>query len=231
MGLLDHSTNNIIIDAVLTEKGRELLARNDGSFSIVKFALADDEVDYDIIRKYGIEVGKEKIEKNTPVNEAITAGNLALKYKLVSVSNQNLIYLPRLSLVTSLSNNVLSILPSRTSTLVLQQTVSSGETVDPELVDQIYEVTINSRFLTISGRTPDILSSGDSVTYFVPQTGSVSASGGSTCQFTVASRALSTSVFNTYGTKNNKSLIRTYINVRGAQSGASSDIEVNITQS
>ena len=29
MGFLDHSTNNIIVDAVLTDKGRASLARND----------------------------------------------------------------------------------------------------------------------------------------------------------------------------------------------------------
>ena len=46
MGLLDQSTNNVILDAVLTDVGRELLARNDGSFNIVKFAFSDDEVDY-----------------------------------------------------------------------------------------------------------------------------------------------------------------------------------------
>ena len=53
MGYLDHSTNNIIVDAVLTDIGREFLARNDGSFSIVKFALGDDEVDYTMIQKFG----------------------------------------------------------------------------------------------------------------------------------------------------------------------------------
>ena len=62
MGYLDHSTNNIIVDAVLTDIGREFLARNDGSFSIVKFAMGDDEVDYTMIRKFGRTVGKEKIE-------------------------------------------------------------------------------------------------------------------------------------------------------------------------
>ena len=83
MGYLDHSTNNIIVDAVLTDIGREFLARNDGSFSIVKFALGDDEVDYTMIQKFGRTVGKEKIEKNTPVFEAQTNANLALKYKAV----------------------------------------------------------------------------------------------------------------------------------------------------
>ena len=85
MGFLDHSTNNIIVDAVLTDKGRELLARNDGSFSIVKFAFGDDEVDYSIITKFGRTVGKEKIIKNTPIMEAQTSHNIALKNRLVSL--------------------------------------------------------------------------------------------------------------------------------------------------
>lgn len=230
MGTLPHDTANISIDCVLTKKGREFLAKNDGSFSIVKFAISDDEVDYTIIKQYGIDVGKEKIEKNTPVLEAITSESIAQKYKIVSVSNQSLLYVPRLTLVSTLTSNVLSLLTSSTSTLVLQQSIVSGESIDPELVDQVYEVSINSRFLTLSGKTPDVIGSSDTVTYFVTQSGTVSASGGSTCQFTVASRALSTSVFNVYGTKNNKSLIRTFINVKGAQSGASYDIEVNISQ-
>ena len=82
MGFLDHSTNNIILDAVLTDKGRELLSRNDGSFQIVKYALSDDEVDYTVIEKFGRTVGKEKIEKNTPVLEAVTTSNLAQKFNI-----------------------------------------------------------------------------------------------------------------------------------------------------
>ena len=61
MGFLDHSTNNIIIDAVLTDKGRERLARNNGTFRIVHYGFADDEVDYTLIKKFGRTVGKEKI--------------------------------------------------------------------------------------------------------------------------------------------------------------------------
>lgn len=72
MGFLDHSTNNIIIDAVLTDTGRRLLADNQGKFRIAFFSLGDDEVDYSIIEKFGRAVGKEKIVKNTPVFEAQT---------------------------------------------------------------------------------------------------------------------------------------------------------------
>ena len=51
MGFLDHSTNNIILDAVLTDTGRMRLAKGDGSFKISKFALGDDEIDYGLFNK------------------------------------------------------------------------------------------------------------------------------------------------------------------------------------
>ena len=60
MGFLDHSTNNIIVDAVLTDLGRQSLAKNDGSFQIFQFALGDDEVDYGVIQQFGRTVGREK---------------------------------------------------------------------------------------------------------------------------------------------------------------------------
>jgi hypothetical protein len=96
MGFLDHTTNNIIIDAVLTERGRELLAQNNGTFNIANFAFGDDEVDYSNIVKYGLNIGKEKIERNTPIFEAQTNENLALKYNNISLANSNLriLYVP-----------------------------------------------------------------------------------------------------------------------------------------
>ena len=44
MGFLNNTT--ITIDAVLTKRGRELLARGRNEFAVTKFALSDDEVDY-----------------------------------------------------------------------------------------------------------------------------------------------------------------------------------------
>ena len=61
MGWLDNSTNNIILDAVLTDFGRQALAKNNGSFNIVKYSLGDDEINYQIIKKYG----RTKVNKNT----------------------------------------------------------------------------------------------------------------------------------------------------------------------
>ena len=77
MGFLQQDTNNIILDAVLTDEGRKRLAANDGSFRVVMFSLGDDEVDYNIIKKFGRNVGREKIEKNTPVTSRPTRVNNA----------------------------------------------------------------------------------------------------------------------------------------------------------
>ena len=74
MGFLDHTTNNIIVDAVLTDTGRRKLAdASTGGLKIIKYAFADNEVDYTLLEKYGEIVGKEKIEKNTPIFEASTS--------------------------------------------------------------------------------------------------------------------------------------------------------------
>ena len=61
MGFLANDTNNIILDAVLTNEGRKRLAANNGSFQVTHFVFGDDEVDYKIIQKYGRTVGKEKV--------------------------------------------------------------------------------------------------------------------------------------------------------------------------
>ena len=46
MGYLNNST--ITVDAILTKKGREILASGRDNFQITSFALADDEIDYDL---------------------------------------------------------------------------------------------------------------------------------------------------------------------------------------
>ena len=43
MGVLDNTS--VTVDAILTKKGREKLAKGEGQFRITKFALGDDEID------------------------------------------------------------------------------------------------------------------------------------------------------------------------------------------
>ena len=85
MGYLDNSI--ITVDAVLTKKGRELLARGDGSFKITQFALADDEIDYSLYdpkHPKGYDFYGEAIE-NMPVLEAFVDETQIMKYKLATL--------------------------------------------------------------------------------------------------------------------------------------------------
>lgn len=85
MGFLN---NNIVtVDAVLTRKGRELLARNDGSFQITQFAVSDDDVDYTLYNPThpsGSAFAGEAIEA-MPLIEALPDETQMLKYKLVTL--------------------------------------------------------------------------------------------------------------------------------------------------
>jgi hypothetical protein len=85
MAILNPTT--VTVDAVLTTKGRELLARNDGSFQITQFSLADDEVDYTLYnpnQPSGSAFYGEAIEK-MPLLQAFVDETQAMKYKLVTL--------------------------------------------------------------------------------------------------------------------------------------------------
>ena len=99
MAFLDNS-GDIILDAVLTDLGRERLSRGDGSFRIEKFALGDDEIDYAIYDKnhasgsayYALEI------LQTPVLEAFTNNAASMRSKLISIGRTNILYLPIMAL-------------------------------------------------------------------------------------------------------------------------------------
>jgi hypothetical protein len=85
MGYLNNST--ITVDAILTKKGRELLARGKDEFKITQFALADDEIDYDLwnpAHPLGSDYYGTIIE-NMPLIEATSDENNIMRYKLVTL--------------------------------------------------------------------------------------------------------------------------------------------------
>ena len=85
MGYLDNSS--ITVDAILTKRGRELLARNDGSFNITQFALGDDEIDYTLFNENhpnGSQYSGEAIE-NMPLLEAFPDENNIMIHKLITL--------------------------------------------------------------------------------------------------------------------------------------------------
>jgi len=93
MAFLDNS-GDIILDAVLTDAGRQRLAR--GNFKVVKFALGDEEINYKIFNGshpsgsafYDLEI------MQTPVLEAFTNNTSMMKSKLISMTRNNILYMP-----------------------------------------------------------------------------------------------------------------------------------------
>jgi len=94
MGYLDNTS--VTVDAILTNKGRELLAKGDGSFNITQFALADDEIDYDLWNPnhslgsdyYGIVI------ENMPLTEALPDETQAMKSRLLTLDNNTTTRIP-----------------------------------------------------------------------------------------------------------------------------------------
>ena len=85
MGYLNNTA--VTVDAILTKKGRELMAKNDGSFRITQFALADDEIDYTLYNPThpsGSAFYGEAIE-NMPLLEAFPIETQIMKYKLATL--------------------------------------------------------------------------------------------------------------------------------------------------
>jgi len=235
VGFLQGDTNNIILDAVLTDQGRQFLSRNDGSFSIVKFALGDDEVDYSIIQKYGRTVGKEKIEKNTPIFEALTNGSLAQKYRCISVSNPNLIRLPNITFTgegVDLTNNILSIgnTTQKRRTITVSQDIQNETSIDVELRDQSFIVEMNNQFLQVIGTAPDNIDGQQKATYIIARDAGETSLGGSKLTITIATKSITESQFQVYGAAFNKNLITTYVKVSGVQSGAVLEFQTQINK-
>ena len=85
MGYLNNAV--VTVDAILTTKGRQLLAQNNGSFKITQFALADDEVNYTLYNPdhpSGSAYYGEAIQ-NMPLLEAFPQETQTMKYKLVTL--------------------------------------------------------------------------------------------------------------------------------------------------
>ena len=132
------STTTVTVDAILTKKGRELLAQGTDSFNITKFALADDEVDYnlwDVTHPNGSDYYGNVIE-NMPLLEASPDETQVMKFKLLS--------LPKLA-TNSLPNLILNEEDSITFT--------NANHTNKQIYAETENVTDNTYTATISDRT------------------------------------------------------------------------------
>lgn len=98
------NNGDIILDAVLTDYGRRLLAKGDGSFNIVKFAFGDDEIDYGLFNPDTSSIFQDIEIMNTPILEAFTNNAASMKSTLMTLGMENILFLPVMKL-NSLGEN------------------------------------------------------------------------------------------------------------------------------
>jgi hypothetical protein len=161
MGYLNNSV--VTVDAILTTKGRELLAQNNGTFRITQFALADDEVDYTLYNPnhpsgsafYGQAI------QNMPLLEAFPQETQMMKYKLVTLP-RGTAKLPILDLGTNAivlkQGASLAITPQTLNYLGGNTTETAGYTAT------ISDVRLTSTFEGVGINTPQVQALNASVT-------------------------------------------------------------------
>tara|TARA_B100000214_G_scaffold53891_2_gene34352 strand:- start:13187 stop:14191 length:1005 start_codon:yes stop_codon:yes gene_type:complete len=93
MAFLDNS-GDIILDAVLTDAGRQRMAR--GEFKIVKYAFGDEEINYELFNEShpsGSAFADLEIMQ-TPILEAFTNNTSLMKSKLITINRNNILHMP-----------------------------------------------------------------------------------------------------------------------------------------
>ena len=214
MAILNNTT--VTVDAILTKKGRELLARNDGSFQITQFSLADDEIDYTLYNPShpsGSAFYGEAIEA-MPMMEAFPDEAQIMKYKLVTLP-RGTSKLP----VVSLGYNTISLRQGATLTITPQTLNYLGATSTFEAngyTATISDIRLMSAF-NGSGITSTTTTTDANVTTGTKLSKSVLGT-----SFTLSGTTINT-LFGTSTTQ-----LSTTITVVGRDSGARITIPVNI---
>jgi hypothetical protein len=150
MGYLNNTV--VTVDAILTTKGRQLLAQNDGSFRITQFALADDEIDYTLYNPNhpsgSAYYGQAII--NMPLLEAFPNETQTMKYKLTTLP-RGTAKLPILSIPTNI------VLKQGASQIITPQTLNyTGGNLSEQsgYTFTISDVRLTSTFEGVGINTP-----------------------------------------------------------------------------
>lgn len=214
------SNTSVVVDAILTDKGRQLLAQNDGSFQITQFSLSDDEVDYTLYNPNhpsGSAFYGEAIE-NMPIIQAYPESQEIMKYKLIT--------LPR-------GTAKLPVISIGYSTIVLKQ--GSSISITPQTLNYLGATSTfeQSGYVATIGdvRTTSAF---NGVGINTPQATALNATGVTTVGTNVSKTVIGTSINITATTVNtlfgNNSTLYTTLTIVGRDSGARLFIPVQITK-
>jgi hypothetical protein len=224
---------DIIVDAVLTDIGRQKLARNDGSFRVVSYTFADDEVDYSL---FNPSTGSSYVDEqilNMPVFEANVNERLSVNFPLITITNPNLKYLP----VLAADNSATTIgeesgQSAGVSVRFYQNTNQNARVVPTEIQDSGFIVEIPNDLLYIENHVPTDITPYGTATYVITRDAQlIQASQGSQVTFKIRPQSLTNTIWNTLGAGTApRRTISTKIKCTGINSGLNNSISVVINE-
>jgi hypothetical protein len=219
MGYLNNTI--VTVDAILTKKGRELLAQGAGAFNITQFALSDDEIDYTLYNPThpsGSAFYGEAIE-NMPLLEAFPDETQIMKYKLTTATRGTYI----LPFIASVAGNY-SIVQSNSQTIT--PTTSRGGSLGN--VAETYSFTLSDVRLY---STVNIVGApaGQPSTINVAQ--EIAASLGTNVSRTYIGTGITTTATSTNVLFGISTSINSLLIIQGNTSGARLQVPISITKS
>ena len=219
MGYLNNQV--VTIDAILTKKGRELLAAGQGGFTITQYALSDDEIDYTLYNPShpsGSAYYGEAIE-NMPLLEAFPDETQIMKYKLTTATRGTYI----LPFIASVAGNY-SIVQSNSQTIT--PTTSRGGSLGN--VAETYSFTLSDVRLY---STVNIVGAptGQPSTINVAQ--EIAASLGTNVSRTYIGTSITTTATSTNVLFGNSPSINSLLIIQGNTSGARLQVPISIIKS
>ena len=224
MWYLDNSS--ITVDAILTKRGRELLAANDGSFLITQFALGDDEIDYSLYNENhpnGTQYSGEAIE-NLQLLEAFPDETNCMRHKLITLPRGT----SKLPVVTANISKVT--LTIGASTFVSPTTLNfDGTNNSSEPGGYIFTVGDRRLFSSLNSSAAGTDSGGSPVSYAMrPQksTGYTSTA----VSHTVSGTTLNVKAINSTSLFGSATKLLTTLTIEGRDSGARTTIPVEISR-
>lgn len=224
---------DIIVDAVLTDIGRQKLARNDGSFRVVAYNLADDEVDYGL---FNPSTGSSYVDEqilNMPVFEANVNERLSVNYPLITITNPNLKYLPVLTADNaSIAIGEESGQSAGVSVRFYQNTNQNARVVPVEIQDSGFTLEVPNDLLYLENQTPTDITPYGTAIYVLPRDSQlIQASQGSQVTFKIRPQSLSNTVWSTLGAGSApRRTINTKVKCTGINSGLSHTISVVVNE-
>lgn len=234
MAFLDNS-NDITIDSVLTDIGREKLARNDGSFRVVAYSFSDDEIDY---TQFDPTTGSAFVDTKilqTVLFEACVNEKINFNYPLITITNPNLKYLP--TLVPD--NSAVSVgeekgLNAGVTVRFYQSTNQNAKLVPVEIQDGAFRIEMSNELLQVENESPvDISPYGTGIYILQRDAQLIQASQGSQLTFKVRPQSLSNSTWDALGVSGSagaKRTISTKIKATGINSGLSAQVSITIQE-